>query len=194
MALYALCLHPLLRTLEETLNRIHIGGTKRISPILAYADITVLVTQPKDFDTIAKTIHTYEMATGASLNAKKSKAVAIAKWTTPATALGIDSQDQVTILGIKFNATTGATTKVNWDNVISKTRIQANTAYARQLSLAKRLQYVQQYLLAKIWYLAQRLPPLTKHVQQITSVCTWYIWRGAPFRVPITTLRLPKEQ
>jgi hypothetical protein len=54
MALYALCLHPPLRTLEETLNGIHIGGTKKISPILAYADdITVLVTQPKDFDTIA---------------------------------------------------------------------------------------------------------------------------------------------
>jgi hypothetical protein len=30
MALCALCLHPLLRTLEETLNGLHIGGTKRI--------------------------------------------------------------------------------------------------------------------------------------------------------------------
>jgi hypothetical protein len=74
MALYALCLHPLLRTLEKTLNGIHIGGTKRISPILAYADdITVLVTQPRDFDTIAKTVHTYENATGAKLKAQSRK-------------------------------------------------------------------------------------------------------------------------
>ena len=41
-------------------------------------------------------------------------------------------------------------------------------------------------LLSKIWYMAQTLLPHPKHVQQLTSMCTWYIWRGAPFRVPIT--------
>jgi hypothetical protein len=132
------------------------------------------VTQPRDFDTIVKTVHTYENATGARLNAQKSKALAIANWTAPATALG-------------------TTIKANWD-VINKTRAQAKTASGRQLSLAKRLQYAQQYLLAKIWYLAQTLPPLTKHVQKITSVGMWYICRGAPFRVPITTLRRPTDQ
>jgi hypothetical protein len=90
-----------------------------------------------------KIIHTYEKATGASLNAQKSKVLAIANWTAPATALGINFQDQVTILGIKFAASLGFTIKANWDNVINKTRVQAKTAYARQLSLAKRLQYVQ---------------------------------------------------
>jgi len=53
MVLYALCLHPLLRILEDRIPGIHIRGTTRSSPVLAYADdITVLVTQPEDFDTI----------------------------------------------------------------------------------------------------------------------------------------------
>jgi hypothetical protein len=66
MVLYALCLHPLLRTLEDRLHCIHIGGTKQISPVLAYADdVTVLVTQTEDFDTILQSIHTYEKPTGA---------------------------------------------------------------------------------------------------------------------------------
>jgi len=30
--------------------------------------------------------------------------------------------------------------------------------------------------------------------EQLTTVCTWYIWPGAIFRVPVTTLQLPKEQ
>jgi hypothetical protein len=69
MVLYALCIHPLLRTLENTLNGIHIGGPKTISLVLAYAvDITVLVTQPGDFDTIRQHIHIYEKATGARLD------------------------------------------------------------------------------------------------------------------------------
>jgi hypothetical protein len=83
--------------------------------------------------------------------------------------------------------------KANW-NYVSSIRAQARIANARQLSLAKRLHYLQLYLLSKIWYMAQTLLPHTKHVQQLTSVCTWYIWRGAPFRVPVTTLRRPKDQ
>ena len=80
MVLYALCLHPLLRTLEDRLHGIHVGGTKRISPVLAYTDdVTVLVTQHKDFDTILQSRHTYEKVTGARLNTHKSKALAIAK-------------------------------------------------------------------------------------------------------------------
>ena len=95
MVLYALCLHPLLRTLEDTLQGIHFRGTKRISPVLAYADdITVLVTETKDFETILQSIHTYEKATRVRLNTQKLKALAIANWTAPVTALGIDFQDQ----------------------------------------------------------------------------------------------------
>jgi len=37
--------------------------------------------------------------------------------------------------------------------------------------------------------------PLTKEqVQQQTTVCTWFIWQGAIFRVPVTTVQIPKEQ
>ena len=69
MVLYALCLHPLLRILEDRLHGIHIGGITRISPVLAYVDdVTLLVTQPEDFDTILQSIHTYEKATRAQLN------------------------------------------------------------------------------------------------------------------------------
>ena len=38
------------------------------------------------------------------------------------------------------------------------------------------------------------LPPTKEHVQRLTTVCTWFIWQGAIFRVPVSTLQLPKEQ
>jgi hypothetical protein len=45
MVLYALCLHPLLRTLEETLPGIQLGRHWRSVPVIAYADdVTVLKT------------------------------------------------------------------------------------------------------------------------------------------------------
>jgi hypothetical protein len=145
MVLYALCLHPLLQTLENTLSGIQIGRNKPIAPVIAYADdITVVVTKPGDYDKILQSIKIYEKETGARLNTKKSKALAIANWTAPAMALGIEFQNHITILGIKYTATIGATIKANWDHVINVIRAQARRAYTRQLSLAKRIQYMQQ--------------------------------------------------
>jgi hypothetical protein len=188
-------LTPLLKILENNLNGIHIGRNKPIAPVIAYADdITVLVTKPGDYDKIRQSIKIYEKATRARLNTKKSKALAIANWTAPATALGIGFQNHITILGIKYTATIRATIKANLDHVINVIRTQARRAYTRQLSLCKADSIRATIHASKIWYLAQTLPPHTKHVQQITSTCTWYIWRGTPFKVPVTTLRLPKDQ
>ena len=76
------------------------------------------MTQPEDFDTIRQAVHKYEKAKGAQLNTPKSKALAIANWTTPETALGIDFQDRITILGLKVASTLGFSMKANWDRVV----------------------------------------------------------------------------
>jgi len=81
MTLYALCLHPLLRTLEDNLPGIRLGRSTRSLPVVAYADdVTVLVTQPGDFAIIHEAVRCYEKATGAKLNSKKSKALPIGGW------------------------------------------------------------------------------------------------------------------
>ena len=185
MVLYALCLHPLLCTLENKLTGIHIRGTERCSTVVAYADdVTVLVTKPEDFDQIQQSVTQFERATGAKLNKQKSKALAIGNWTAPAAALGIDFREQIIILGVKFESTIRTSMIASWDNIVRAVRAQARAAYARDLCLAKRLQCVQMYLLSKILYIAQTLPPTTAHVQQLTTACAWYIWQEAPLRYP----------
>ena len=188
MILYALCLQPLLNTLEKKITGIYVGGT-RCSPVVAYADdVTVLVTNHADLDHIHHSIAHYEKATGAKLNKQKSNALAIGNWTAPEEPLGIKFREKIKILGIEFGPAIRTSTKASWDKIVGAVRAQARTAYARELCLAKRIQYVQIYLLSKIWYVAQLLPPSTAHVQQLTTACAWYIWQGAPLRVPITTL------
>jgi len=115
-------------------------------------------------------------------------------WSQPATALGIESHDKVTFLGITYGTTITKSVKDSWAGILRSVRAQARKAYARTLCLAQRVQYVHLCLLAKIWYLAQILPLTKEHVQQLTTVCTWFIWQGAIFRVPVSTLQLPNEQ
>jgi hypothetical protein len=194
MVLYALCLHPLLRTLEHHLPSFKIGHRTCSFPVVAYADdIKVFITRPEDFTIILQAVRSYEQATGARLSRKKSKALVIGPWTEPATALGIEFHDQATNLGVTFGTTIVKSFKDSLAGVLRTVRAQARKAYARNLCLAQRIQYVHLWLLAKIWYLAQVFPPTTVHVQQLTTVCSWFIWLGATFRVPVSTLQRPKE-
>jgi CHAT domain-containing protein len=66
-------------------------------------------------------------------------------------------------------------------------------AYYRNRCLAQRIQFVKTYLFAKIWYVAQILPPNSTYIKQLEAIATWYIWHGAIFRVPLATLQRMKE-
>jgi len=46
-----------------------------------------------------------------------------------------------------------------WTITTARIGAQAQDAYYRDLSLDKMIQYVHDYLIAKIWYLAQIYPP-----------------------------------
>jgi len=112
--LYALCLHPILRTLEDNLPGIRLGRSTRSPPVVAYVDdVTVLVTQPGDFTIIHEAVRCYDKATGAKFNSQKSKVLPIVggKWSQPATELGIESHDQVRILGIQYGTTIAKSVK-----------------------------------------------------------------------------------
>jgi len=126
MILITLCLNPLLHILEEKLQGIKLGHGTRSVPIVAYADdVNVFVTQPEDFTIIQQAICCYEQARGTKLNSQKSKALAIGNWTQPATALGIEFHDQVTILGITYGTTVTTSVQNSWAGVLRSVRAQA---------------------------------------------------------------------
>jgi hypothetical protein len=82
--LFALCLFPLLRTLEEKLPSMKIERQAQHGPVIAYADdVTVFVTNPEAFITTQQAVRAYERATGARLYPRKSKALAFGAWTEP---------------------------------------------------------------------------------------------------------------
>jgi hypothetical protein len=195
MALYALCLHPLLNMLDHSLQGLQIGRSKRYQPVLAYTDdVTIFVKRPEDLLKISTAIKCFEKATGALLNPHKSKAMAIGGWTASATELGIKCYDNIKIFGVTFGQTLQRTMQHSWTGVIRGIREQARTAYIRSLCLAQRIRYVRTCLLAKIWYIAQIVPQTTPQAQHITTVSTWFIWQGAIFRIPVMSLQCPREE
>jgi hypothetical protein len=193
--MYALCAHPLLQTLHESLPKIRIGRHSLHCPVFANADdVRIFVTCPEDLEVIKATIATYLRASGAAMNPRKSRALPLGRWATPPTTLGIAVNDQIRILGVEFTNTIKRSAMLSWDRVISAVRAQACTTYSRQLDFAQRIQFFTHYLLAKLWYVAQMFPARRQHAQRITTACTWYLWKGSVFRVPALTLQLTKNK
>jgi hypothetical protein len=127
--------------LENKLTGIQIGHRARRTAVVAYADdVTIFVTSPTDFKTIYEAIQIYERASGARLNPKKSHALAIGKWNTPASELGIEFQSRIKILGVTFGSTIKESTTATWTHVTEAVRAQARKAYARELCLAQIIQ------------------------------------------------------
>ena len=158
MVLCTLCLHPLLRTLENKLTGIHIRDTERSSPVVACADyVTVLVKSrrisPQSYSP-SDSMRERQEQDSTNINRKLLRLGTRAS----AAVLGIDFQEQITILGVKFKSTICTSIKASWDNIVRAVRAQARAACARDLCLAKKIEYVQMYLLSAIWYGAQTDP------------------------------------
>ena len=135
MQLYALCLDPLLKTLETIMKGSRIGRTQVTNKVIAYADeVTLLVTDPQDIPRIKAAIREYEAASGALINNEESQALAIGNWKTETEVLNIPYVSNVKIHGIHFTPTIQQTIHKNWAIPTSRIRGMAKAAYYRELS------------------------------------------------------------
>jgi hypothetical protein len=194
MALYTLCLHPLLQMMKHRLHGIRLPHSTSPISVVAYADdVTIFATSPADLRVIDDALTTFERASGSQINPQKSKALPIGGWTVLPLPRGIAYHTAVTILGINFRGTMKQTMVDTWTRVTAKVRAHAKEAYTKGPFLADRITYANMYLLSKIWYTAQILAAPKSTAQQLQTAITWYIWKGAIFRVPITTLQKSKR-
>ena len=72
-----------------------------------------------------------------------------------------------------------------------KIRAEVQEAYHRVLNLEHRIRYVNDFLLARAWFTTQ-IPP-TNYVRQMNTATSWFLWKGAIFRVPLSTLQRPRQ-
>jgi len=179
MQLYAICINPLLHNLEEAITGARIGRGKPGTATVAYADdVTVFLTEPDEAQALQETLHIYEEATGAKINMDKSKALAIDGWDVTKKIMNISYHEEIRILDFKFTNRSNISNKEHWRRVISQVRAAAQDAYYRKLSLDKRIRFVHDYLLAKVWYSAQIFQIPIDGIRQLNTAISWYSTSG----------------
>jgi len=142
MILYAMCLNPLLCTLENSVYALRMGRHHARSSVVAYADdVTIFVTTPTEIPKLQEAIHSYEAASGSRLNIQKSRAIAFGTWDKSIEIMNIPNHDTETILGFQIRNTVGESALASWTKTTEKIRTQAQETYCRMLTLDKRIQF-----------------------------------------------------
>jgi len=194
MLLFALCINPLLINLDKKLNGLYIRHNSTKTTAIAYADdITIVITQPEEIDTIQEMLHDCMHATGARINTNKSRALVLGSWSKSTPVMDITYHDEIKILVCHMTSQIQQSATKLWAILTAKIRAQAQEAYLRALNLEHRIRYVNDFLLARAWFTTQIFPPPTDYVRQMNTAISWFLWKGAIFRVLLSTLQRTKE-
>jgi len=138
---------------------IKIGRNNTKVAVAAYADdMTVFLTSPVVSQKLQEILSTYEAATGAKVNRQKSSALALGHWDGSSLISNIPYSQVVRILGFKFTNRVNVAANMSWSIVSSRVRSATQDTYYRDMNLAMRIKFVNIFLLARIWYVAQVFP------------------------------------
>jgi urease beta subunit len=129
MLLYALCLNPLLCTLENKLTGLRITQCAPKTTVVAYADdVTIFVTKHNNIQVIQEALRCFEAASGAQVNIQKWKAVEFGPWDTSVTVMDIPYHTETKILGFHVMSTANASAIKSWYTMTNVIRGQARDA------------------------------------------------------------------
>jgi hypothetical protein len=189
MALCAFCIHPFLRMLNDNIRGYKFERRQQSIRVTAFADdVTVFLTDPRDFELIRQAIFCFEASSGARVNTNKSCAVASRTWETSQTLLNIPYREHTNILDFHTAKTVREAAEGSWRKMMRLIRAHAQGSYGRKMSLDRKILYMHTYLLARAWYITQIYPAPQCIVRQVNTTIEWFIWKGDIFRVPLTTL------
>ena len=160
MFLYAMCLNPLLCTLDNSLRGLRMGRYRAKTSVVAYADdVTIFVTIRTDIPKLQEGIHWFQAASGARVSIQKSRAIALGAWDKSIEIMNIPCHDTATILRFQIKNTVGESALAIWTKTNAKIRAHGEEAYCWMLTWDKRIQFVHEYLMARAWYVSQIYPP-----------------------------------
>ena len=106
-----------------------------------------------------ETLLAYEATTGARINIRKSRVLALGTWDMTRLIMNIPYHKDIKILGFQFTGIVHSTAIATWSSVTGRVPANAQETYYRDLSMDRRIKFVHEYLLSKIWYVTQIFPP-----------------------------------
>jgi hypothetical protein len=106
----------------------------------------------------------------------------------------IPEVESLKILGIKFERNLNARVKANFDTLIATVNFMCRNNAIRNLNLIQKVWTVNTFILSKLWYVSQVIPPGNQHMAQLKTAIGNFIWAGHLYRVDRRQLWLARKK
>lgn len=180
MILFVLYIEPLIRTIASTISSTLIYG--KFINVMAFADdIVVLIKNNEEFDKLFEIFEKFSNSASIRINFQKSVFMRLNN--APVGPQLIREMRCVKILGVAFENSWSSTIKLNYDRLVSSIKATIQMHNIRKINLIERCIVLNTYILSKLWYIAQVLPPTNAHIAQIKTACGKFVWNSYIFKV-----------
>ena len=187
MHLFVLYMQPLINKIEQIC-------TNPMEVINAYADdISVIITNQTNLDSILNAFQEFSSKSGAKLNVDKTVTIKIGTWTEGNGNVDVlNLTESIKILGIIFENNQKDMLNRNWNEVVSKLTRFLWSCQSRNLNLQQKITFLNTFATSKLWFVSSILPNTNKYIAKIKTQMGIFIWGRYPTRVSIMQLSLPK--
>lgn len=188
MALFCLYIEPLIRMLYESIQGCLIGDC--FVKVIAYADdISLLIRNDHEFDKALELINYFSIYAKIKINTVKSQFLRFNNCSSGPHQ--IEEVDHLKILGVAFYRNFDSTVNENYNNLIANLKHAISLHHRRILNIYQKAFILNTYVLSKLWYIAQIIPPNNKHIAEIRKICFRFLWQGYFYSVAKIELYLP---
>ena len=155
-------------------------------------DTTVYIKTDRALEALFSTVRTYERASGAKANKKKTEAMWLGRWRNRRDKPhGLKWVDKLKILGIYFSNGIVDTETDNWSSKLKKLEDTLNRWRARELSLVGKALVVNIIGASKFWYAARVLTVPRWVIRQYEKLVWAFVWSSRLQPVARKTLICP---
>lgn len=173
MLLFTLYIEPLIRCLSKNVTGILLSD--RFVRVLAFADdLTLIIRSDAEFDSVMEIIDRFSEVFEIRLNLRKSGFVRFNNC-----ALGpqyITEKNDLKILGVLIGTNYRTVVDNNYKKVVQGINAAIQAHMSRRLNLLEKVEVLNTYILSKLWYIAQVLPPSNIHIAQIRKTTGFFLW------------------
>ncbi|KAJ4440226.1 hypothetical protein ANN_08365 [Periplaneta americana] len=193
MSLFVIALNPLLEYLHQSLTGLNLQNTRLTT--LSYADdVNILLYNDLEIPRMWQILHKFEEDSGLNINISKSRVLPLGKWENPPHCPPLLITDVLKILDVIYSSNWNKIQDLNWNPIVANIKGKLQTSYPRENCLNNRILILNTYILSLLWYVAQVIPIPMNYSRQLQAAITWYLWKGAIFRVPLSTAIERREE
>ena len=159
---------------------------------VGYADdVTLMLTNERDLQTVIDIYAEFYKATGLKINADKTEMIKINIDQEPIEIKYLNKQYEITpqpeikINGVWIGSDEPECYKLNWKHIIKKMKIQINMWFPRNLTILGKIQIIKTFAYSQALYLARVTPPTQETLKEINTIINQFVWnRNANMRGP----------